>query len=108
VSRTKTKKMKQDIFRTYIKQVSKLFGIKESQLFIKNKSRGVVDARHLLYYVSYDRPMRIRYIQKYMEERGYQITHSSIIYGIKQVEEKMSYDADYRMVIKHIKECDIL
>ena len=39
--------------------------------------------------------MRITYIQNFMESRGYNINHSSIIHGINQVEEKMEEDKDY-------------
>jgi len=74
-------------------------------LFVKSKRRDIVDARHLLYFLCSERPMRIRYIQQYMEENGYKVGHSTIIHGIKQIREKSEYDTDYQKIINDIKEC---
>tara|TARA_R110002072_G_scaffold181471_2_gene337759 strand:+ start:163 stop:471 length:309 start_codon:yes stop_codon:yes gene_type:complete len=96
--------MKQEIFESYIKKVCKRFSIKESsELFAKNKRRDVVDARHLLYYMCYQRPMRIRYIQQYMLDKGYDISHSSIIHGIKQVTKLVENDSDYKTLIEELE-----
>ena len=75
------------------------FGKNEEKIFEKSKERGIVDARHLLYYLCYYRPMKLKYIQDYMGQRGYEIGHSSIIHGIQSVHKAMAQDDDYQKVI---------
>jgi len=94
--------MKVQIFNKYVQEVNNLFGIESEELFEKSKKRRVVDARHLLYYLCYTRPMRLKYIQDYMSEKGYHIKHSTIIHGINIVEEKIKKDRDYKEVIRNI------
>ncbi len=97
--------MKKEIFNQYVKEVAQAFEVRASDIFTKTKERTKVDARHLLYYLCKKRPMRITYIQKYMEDSGYKINHSSIIHGISQIEEKISEDKDYTDLINRIEEC---
>lgn len=99
--------MKFDVFNSYVTEVSNLFGIDEELLFTKTKQRDVVDARHMLYYLCKNRPMRIVYIQEYMLERGYKINHSSVIHGINQVKKRRRKDKDYVKAINEIEQCDI-
>ena len=70
--------MKHDVFNQYVERVSDLFGVSKDDIFSKSKKREFVDARHLVYYLCAKRPMQVTYIQKYMNEAGYQIKHSSI------------------------------
>ena len=51
--------------------------------------------------------MRIRDIQEYMKEDGYDIGHSSILQGINSMAEKVSNDRDYSVIIKQIEQCTI-
>jgi chromosomal replication initiation ATPase DnaA len=95
--------MKQDIFNLYVGKVTDLFHISREELFTKTKKKTSVDARHLLYYLCFSRPMRIKYIQDYMEDNGYKISHSSVIYGINTIESKMGSDEDYVDVIEKLK-----
>jgi chromosomal replication initiation ATPase DnaA len=95
--------MKQNIFNQYAEKVCDIFSIEDKSLFEKNKRKDVVDARHLLYFLCSERPMRIVYIQEYMAERGYIINHTAILYGIRKVTEKVKTDKDYVKVIKDIK-----
>lgn len=95
--------MKSDIFYQYTDRVTDLFRISREDLFSKTKRRDLVDARYLLYYLCYKRPMSIAYIQKYMGENGYAIRHSSIIYGIGTVIKRVKDDSDYMQVVKGIE-----
>lgn len=95
--------MKHDVFNQYVEKISDLFGISKDELFSKSKKRELVDARHLVYYLCSKRPMQITYIQKYMNEAGYDITHSSIIHGISAVEQKIAKDKDYVSVVKEVE-----
>jgi len=95
--------MKQEIFKMYADRIQKLFDITEEQLYSKSKKRDLVDARFLLYYLCYIRPMQINYIQKYMTESGYKIEHSSIIHGISIIQDRIKTDKDYSLTINKIK-----
>lgn len=95
--------MKSDIFYQYVERITELFRITKEELFSKSKRRDIVDARYLLYYLCYKRPMSLSYIQKYMLENDYQIGHSSVIYGVNTVIEKVKNDSDYMQVVKDIQ-----
>ena len=94
--------MKLNIFNDYVTEVANLYNIEEEKIFEKSKERGIVDARHLLYYLCYYRPMKLKYIQDYMGQRGYEIGHSSIIHGIQSVHKAMAQEDDYQKVINDI------
>ena len=100
--------MKQNIFNQYAEKVCDIFSIEDKSLFEKNKRKDVVDARHLLYFLCAERPMKIVYIQEYMAEKGYIINHTSILYGIRKVTERVKTDKDYVKVIKDIKKCGLV
>jgi len=95
--------MKREVFNQYVERVANQFDMDKADLFVKSKKKEIVDARHLLYYLCYKRQMKIIYIQKYMGECGYDIKHSSVIYGIASVEVKMKEDKDYVTVIRELE-----
>jgi chromosomal replication initiator protein len=95
--------MKHDVFNQYVDRVIDLFGITKDAFFSKTKKREIVDARQLIYYLCYKRPMQIVYIQRYMNEAGYDIKHSSIIHGISAVEKRIAEDKDYLSVVKEVE-----
>jgi len=95
--------MKREIFNKYVQHTAQLYDCDTDELFIKSKKRWRVDARHLLYYLCYVRPMRVSDIQDYMQSYGYEISHSSIIHGIKQVDQKIADDIDYVNIINKIE-----
>ena len=95
--------MKNDVFNQYVERVSDLFKVSRDDIFSKSKKREFVDARHLIYYLCYNRPMQITYIQKYMNESGYIIKHSSIIHGISSVKQKIAKDKDYVSIVKEVE-----
>ena len=95
--------MKQDIFDKYASSVAEEFGIPRQSLFVKTKERNHANARHMLYYLCSVRPIKVMSIVTYMLNNGYEIGHSSIIYGIRQMEQRMSEDKDYLRVIKKIQ-----
>lgn len=95
-------KLKFELFNQYASEVCKVFVVSEEDIFQKTKEQSVVDARYLLYYLSYSRDINQTYIKKFMKMRGYDISHSTIHYGIKQVEKKLLKDQDYQVVIDRI------
>jgi len=95
--------MKKDIFETYVDRVAERFDIPREQLFTKDKSRRISDARHVLYYLCKERQITGSYTKHYMGENGYDIALSSIGHGIKRVEKHMAEDPDYITLINQLK-----
>jgi len=91
--------MKNEIFNRYVEDVCTLFEVSKEEFFTKNKRSDLADARHLLYYLCYKRPMLIIYIQDFMKKNGYEISHSTVIYGISKVKKKVRRDPDYIRVV---------
>jgi|TARA_R110000787_G_scaffold44300_2_gene108794 chromosomal replication initiation ATPase DnaA len=96
---------KKTIFNQYADRVCIAHNISTKQLFTKDKTKHIADARHMLYYLCIERPMRIAYIETFMKESGYNITHSSIIYGFKKIQQNKLKDNDFKAIVKQIKEC---
>ncbi len=103
-STNQIKSMKQEVFLKYVEKVSEQFDITKEQMFSRSKKREYVDARQLLFYLCSNRPMRLSYIQKYLESNGYKTQHSSIIHGINSVKDKMSQDSDYVNIVNSIQQ----
>ena len=99
---TESNQMKKEIFDKYATNVADEFGIPKELLFVKSKERNFTNARHMLYYLCSKRPIAVSSIMMYMGQNGYEIGHSSIIYGIHQTERRMSEDKDYVRVINRI------
>jgi len=97
--------MKREIFDKYVDEVTKLFGISKEELFTKNKKRNISEARQVLYYLCYRRPMQITYIEQYMRASGYHISHPSIIHGIGAMKDRIDADSDYFKLIERIEQC---
>jgi chromosomal replication initiation ATPase DnaA len=95
--------MKEQIFNQYAQRVAKLFGITEEQLFSRTKIREIVDARQLLIYLCYKRPMKLVTIETFLNNKGHKINHSTIGHSIKIVDQKITDDRDYRTIISNIE-----
>jgi chromosomal replication initiation ATPase DnaA len=86
-----------------VDRVASIFNITREDVFSKSKKRTYVDARYLIFYLCAKRPMQITYIQKYMNEAGFEIKHPSIIHGIACVEQRMADDKDYVSIVKEVE-----
>jgi chromosomal replication initiation ATPase DnaA len=42
-------------------------------------------------------------IQEYMDDNGYEIDHSPIIYGVKKVTKKVESDRDWKTIVDRLK-----
>jgi chromosomal replication initiation ATPase DnaA len=94
--------MKEDVFNQYVERVTNLFGITKEEFFLKCKKRNIVDARHLVYYLCAQRPIKTTYIKKFMGDNGYDIVPSAIAHGIKIIEFRVEKDRDYQSIIKEL------
>lgn len=95
--------MKIEIFNEYVDKIANLYQMPKESIFSKVKKRELVDARHLLYYLCKDRNMEVSYIQRFMNNNGYDIGHSTIIYGMNVMKDKVNSDPDYKQIINKIK-----
>jgi len=96
--------MKHDVFNQYVDKVVEFFSIDKEELFSKCKKRELVDARHLLYYLCFVRPMKKKYIENYMRDSGYDVKHHTIVHGIAVVKEKLKLDQDYVKIVSMLQE----
>jgi hypothetical protein len=49
-----------------------------------------------------ERPIRVSYIKRFMEENGHAVTHSNIIYSYKKAKELIDGDSDFKNLITEI------
>mgnify|MGYP001159164649 CR=1 FL=1 len=94
--------MKSDIFNQYAETIADMSGIDKADLFSKNKTRTISEARHLLYYLCNKRMIAVSYIKKYMEDNGYKVGFFPITYGIKTAKQRVEKDPDYLSLISKI------
>lgn len=85
----------------YAQAVAEQFHLTLEEMFEKTKKRQCVDARQILYYLCMERPIRISYIQRFMEENGLSVAHSTIIHGYKQAKKLIDNDEDYKKVLEY-------
>ena len=95
--------MKKKIFMQYADAVAEQFHLSLDQMFEKSKRRECVDARQMLYYLCMERPIRISYIQRFLEDNGYSVAHSTIIHGYKKAKEMIESDKDFKDVVNMIQ-----
>lgn len=96
--------MRRDLFNKFVDGVVRVLGVDRQEMFSKSKRRDLVDARHLLYYLCFRRMIRVVYIQKYMSENGYDISHSSVIHGIQVASERVRTDDNYKELLNQIEQ----
>jgi chromosomal replication initiation ATPase DnaA len=95
--------MKEDVFNQYVDRVIDIFNIDRETLFSRSKQRHIVDARQLLYYLCYNRQMRLITIKNYMLDNGASVLHNSIVNGINNVKVKLVEDKDYQTIIRELE-----
>ena len=96
--------MKKNIFDSYASKVARAFHIELDNIFEKSKRRHLVDARQMLYLLCMERPIRVAYIQHYLSEQGYDVSHTTILYGYKRAKEQVKNDPEFKEIYNHIKE----
>jgi chromosomal replication initiation ATPase DnaA len=80
-------KVKEKMFEIRVDRVVDVTGVTREELFSKTKEPRIVDSRQILYF-SCSLKMNIRDIEILMCNNGYEITHSTIIHGIKSAKRK--------------------
>ena len=96
--------MKKEIFNRYVTKICERYSIKERELYMKNKTSSLADARHMLYFLCKETPIKIPYIKKYMMDNGYSIESSTINHGHKKITELIESDDYLKQVVEDIQQ----
>lgn len=91
--------MIEDIFKRAVKSVSESVGCNRKQLLSSSRKFSDVEARDLLYYVCYSNLLKLKHIQKCMEDCNCETSLSTISRGVNKVES----NRDLRSIAKSIK-----
>lgn len=94
--------MKEEIFYNYVDAICEHLDIDRESLFKKSIGAKVAEARHLLYYICWIRPITPATITRLMNENGYKTWQSAIKYGIEKMERLVEADPDYYNLVKKI------
>jgi chromosomal replication initiation ATPase DnaA len=98
--------MKKQIFEYYAISIANQFNISLDEMFTQTKTSHIVDARQLLYWLCIERPIKKSYIQTYLKEKGYVVSHSTLIYGYRKAQKLISSDPDFKSMVTTIQEND--
>ena len=71
-------------------------------MFTSTRRGDIVDARQMLYYLCMERPIRISYIQRFLESYDFKVTHSTIIHGYNKAKDLISNDTDVNDLVQEI------
>jgi|TARA_R100000773_G_C4221040_1_gene119885 chromosomal replication initiation ATPase DnaA len=96
--------MKVDIFNQYVEAITKRYAISEQDFFSDTKKNEVVDSRYMLYYLCINRPMKHKDVQHFMSTKGKPVTHSTIIHGVRKIQEYLKDDRDMSEVLHKINQ----
>ena len=100
--------MKEYIYLQYLKNICSHLGVESSDLFVKSKETGVVDARQLLYYLCYtDKNMGLAEISKYTSNQGFHEDQANISRSIESSTKKMESDKDLQKIVEKIKRVEV-
>jgi len=79
-------------FDVIVQDVMELTHTNDTELYSKTKDNHVTFSRYLIYYLAKETNHRLNSIVRYMKGKGFDTTPSTVVYGIKQVEEKIKQD----------------
>jgi|TARA_B100000902_G_scaffold388414_1_gene434011 chromosomal replication initiation ATPase DnaA len=96
--------MKKEIFNTYATLVADKFYISLQEMFSKSRVHPRPEARQMLYYLAYERPIKIGSIRRFMEENGLPVQHNTIMKGYKKAKKAVEEDKDYQAFVKKTTE----
>jgi chromosomal replication initiator protein len=94
--------MIQDTFNYYADVIASEMNIETKEIFTRFKRRHLVDSRQVLFYLCSKSQMNVSYIQKFMEESGLPMKHSTIIHGINRIDELMSTNKPMQDFVKSV------
>ena len=92
--------MKKEIFDKYASLVADQFYIKLEDMYSKSRVHPRPEARQMLYYLAYERPIKISSIRRFMEENGLPVQHNTIMRGYAKAKKSVDQDKDYQAFVK--------
>ena len=78
-------------FDVIVQDVMELTHTNDTELYSKT-GQSCNFSRYLIYYLAKETNHRLNSIVRYMKGKGFDTTPSTVVYGIKQVEEKIKQD----------------
>jgi chromosomal replication initiation ATPase DnaA len=100
--------MKEYIFLQYIENICSHMGINSSDLFVKSKEGGVVEARQLLYFLCNNkRQMGLTEIMGYLSNLDYHEDPANIKRSIDRVQERINSDDDYIHIVNKLDKIEL-
>tara|TARA_B100000780_G_scaffold247258_1_gene192133 strand:+ start:155 stop:451 length:297 start_codon:yes stop_codon:yes gene_type:complete len=90
-------------FLDYANSVAEEFHVTMDSIFEKNKRPMFVEARQMLYLLCREKPIRISYIQHYLKEQGYDVSHTTIMYNYEKAKTKVSKDKSFKDIFNKLK-----
>ena len=94
--------MKKEIFNTYAELVADKFYISLQDMFSKSRVHPRPEARQMLYYLAFQRPIKISSIRRFMEENGLPVQHNTIMHGYEKAKALVDSDPDYKEFVKKV------
>ena len=95
--------MKEYIFKQYANNICTNMGIHSSDLFVKSREAGVVEARQLLFFLCHTKQkMGYSEIKKYTDNAGFDQDVSNISYHVEKMQEKINDDPDYIKIVNKL------
>jgi chromosomal replication initiation ATPase DnaA len=102
--------MKYKLFKKFVDHILLLTEVSKEELLLgggKNSSKGIVGARHLLFYLCSQRGMRPTEIQQYMKREGYTLAHTTVTRGVNHMEEVIANDPDISTIANRLKAIEL-
>ncbi len=93
--------MQRKIFNIYVGMVLNSLGIERDEFFSKTKRNDITQARYMLYWALFTDAggdFKKCVITRMMKENGYDVSHSTVHYGIEKME---NTEDKYHLKIKH-------
>jgi len=94
--------IKQDQFNKNVSSILEKMGVEKRELFKHSRKQHLVDARQILFYKCKEDGMKITYIHKYLKDNGFEVEHSTIIYGINKIKRLIKEDKDLKNFISNV------
>ena len=82
-----------DLFDEVVSAVTDATRTPAEELFQKTKDNHITQSRYLIYYILKENGYKLATISRCMKVNGYNAANSTILYGIKQIHDKLSTDS---------------
>jgi chromosomal replication initiation ATPase DnaA len=99
--------MKEYIFKQYLGNILEHLGITLEDLLEETKTRTIVEARYILYYLCQERGMTLSEIKSYMETQGFEVTLATMMKGVVKAKDIIDNDPDYKYIVKKLENIEL-